>query len=173
MTLTAVTGGLVRTVAAVIIAIARPHSGDAPAVSTSKLVPVTSDVLWYAHSIFVHQSAVITTFAFRRTVVARVAGFVAAAVIDVARINGTLLSGRGEDVKVSWRVLQSLHQLDLVGPSVFLCSVNSTKLKIRPINMLPEDGNSEGIDRSANQNFPILPFEIRPLDFLAYGIGPV
>lgn len=171
--LTAVTAVLVRVVAAVIVAIARPHSRDASAISAGELIPITSDVLWYTHSIFVHQSAVIIAFAFRRTIVARMAGLIAAAIVDLARINGTLLSSCGEDVKVSRRVLQSLHQFDFVGSGVLFCSVNSTKLEIRPIDMTPEDSDSERIDGSANQNFPVLPFEIRPLDFLAHSIGPV
>lgn len=78
------------------------------------------------------------------------AGLVAAAVVDVARINGALLSAGGEDLEVSRGILQSLHQLDLIGSGVLLRPINPAELQIRPIDMLSEDSDSEGINGGAN-----------------------
>lgn len=173
VTLTAVTGVLIGAVAAIVVAVACPHSGDASTVPASELVGVASDVLRHAHSILVHEPAVIVALALRGAVVARMTGLITAAVVNFARINGALLPGRRKNVKVTRRVLQPFYQLNLVGSRVLLRSVDPAKLEIRPIDVLSEDSDSEGIDGSADKNFPVLALEIGSLDLLTHGIGPI
>lgn len=132
-------------ISAIVVAIAGPHPGGAATIPTGKLVGVAGDVLGHAHSVLVHEPAVVVALALDGPVHARMTGLIAATVRDVARIHFALLPVRRVNVQIPWRVVQPFHQLHLVGTGVLLRAIDSSQLEVRPVDMFSEDGYGEGV----------------------------
>jgi hypothetical protein len=96
-----------------------------------------------------------------------------AAIVILADRVGALLLGFRVDLDIPRALFEPLHNLHHVASGVFLRAVNPPQLKVRPVNVIPKDGNRERVNRGRNQNLPVTPVQIRTLNLLTDSVRPV
>jgi len=168
-----IVGILVGVVATVVVAIAGPHSRNASAVLAVEFAGLASIVSRGTHPSLVHHLGAIVALALGLAIRGRMTALGTSAVVDPARIHIALLAIGTVDANISRRILQSLHHLHHVGSSVLLSPIDTSQLKIRPVDVVPEHGYGERINGGCHQKLSILTVQIGSLDLLSHRIRPV
>lgn len=140
----------VTVVTAIVISVARPHPRNAFSVLAVELAGVAGVVLGRAHSSLIHRLGLVVTLALSLSVESWMAALGASTVVLVAGICLADLSCLAIDVNVTRRVFEPLDHLDHVGAGVLLGTIDTSQLKISPVNVVPKHRDGERINRSSH-----------------------